>query len=499
MVFSILPWQSAGTATTVSVHTQTTQIVLQEGATSANVLMGYVSVTVQRPTTVTSLDVEFSGRQRLDWRQGEGPSAAMHTLKHNCADISYCLLDGSDDGAAATAAAAKLLGSSTRTSSRCSLSDSVHTSFDSHQLSTYSPVNISRQSTSCDTVGSAGTPNASTIVLGPGEYRFAFEFVVPDTLPASVISPLGGVSFSVSATMKRSWYQTAIVSPAVNIDIVRAPPMQPPMSSPTLTNNSERLLLGFSSLPALASAPLLFKAAVGSHWDISVYAPSHALFLGSDTQIHVFATSKEATDDMVELVELSATMSERILHSVPHGKAQRTTQQVVAICSLDDSTLDESKTECMRVLRHQQFDPQTIHALGDSFAELLPPAGALHFTLPRAVAGSKSGRGAQPSSASPVFSVAHELRISVAVRIPDEGGKEYRLSFTAPVLVLPEALANSHGAPSSLPCYASISNDIVLAATVVASSLAPTCTCALNNIPCTHYHLFPPEYNTLYI
>ncbi|KAJ2405881.1 hypothetical protein GGF41_007007 [Coemansia sp. RSA 2531] len=192
-------------------------------------------------------------------------------------------------------------------------------------------------------------------------------------------------------------------------------------------------------------------------------------------------------------------MSERILHSVPHGKAQRTTQQVVAICSLDDSTLDESKTECMRVLRHQQFDPQTIHALGDSFAELLPPAGALHFTLPRAVAGSKSGRGAQPSSASPVFSVAHELRISVAVRIPDEGGKEYRLSFTAPVLVLPEALANSHGAPSSLPCYASISNDIVLAATVVASSLAPTCTCALNNIPCTHYHLFPPEYNTLYI
>ncbi|KAJ2863911.1 hypothetical protein GGH94_003269, partial [Coemansia aciculifera] len=60
MVFSILPWQSAGAATTVSVHTQTTQIVLQEGAASANVLMGYVSVVVQRPTTVTSLDVEFS-------------------------------------------------------------------------------------------------------------------------------------------------------------------------------------------------------------------------------------------------------------------------------------------------------------------------------------------------------------------------------------------------------------------------------------------------------
>ncbi|KAJ2815652.1 hypothetical protein FBU31_006850, partial [Coemansia sp. 'formosensis'] len=423
---------------TISVHTQTAQIVVQECAASANVLIGHVSVVVQRPTTVASLDVEFSGRQTLDWRQGEGPSAAIHTLRHNCADITHRLLDGSDSGAAATAAAAKLLGS------QCASSVSVHT-LDSYQLLQYSPPNVSRQSTS-------GEPHPTvahnaTLVLGPGEYRFAFEFVVPDSLPASVSSPLGGVSFAVSATLKRSWYQAAITSPAACIDVVRAPP--------TSSTRGERLLLGFTSLPALASAPLLFKAPVGKHWDVTVYAPSHALFLGNAAQIQVFATRNDTTQDTVELIELSATLSERILHRVPHGTAQRATEKVVAASALNDQ---EGKAEA-RVLRHQQFDAQSIHALGDSFAELLL-SPALRFALPRT--DMKSGRRAQPSSASPLFSVSHELRISVAVRVPDEN--EYRMSFSAPVLVLPEALAGSHGAPSPLPRYASISKDIVLAA-----------------------------------
>ncbi|KAJ2489913.1 hypothetical protein IWW37_003607 [Coemansia sp. RSA 2050] len=480
--------------------------MLQEGAASTNVLMGCVYVIVQRPTTVSSLDVEFSGRQKLDWRQGEGPSASIHTLRHSCAEISHRLLDGSDCGAAATAAAAKLLSNNMeRSSSCCSISDSVLTAVDSRDM--YSPPNISRKSTSNDTIspGSLSTPNSSTLVLGPGEYRFAFEFLVPDTLPASVNSPLGGVTYSVSATMKRSWYQTAIVSPAVSIDIVRAPPsrLPPSMSSSASANaNNERLLLGFTSLPALASAPLLFKAPVGNNWHLSVYAPSHALFLGANTRIHAFATRKDAIGDhdmaAIELVELSVALSERIMHCVSQGKAQRVTQQVVAAYSLDDSSShlisDESKTGnySKRALRHQQFDPQSIHALGDSLADLLPPAGTLRFALPRAMASTKSGRGAQPSSASQLFSVSHEIRISVAVRVPE--GSEYRMSFSSPVLVLPEALASSHGAPSALPCYASISNDVVLAATLA----SPTCPCALDSTPCA-CHLHPPEYNTLYI
>ncbi|KAJ1822902.1 hypothetical protein LPJ60_001852 [Coemansia sp. RSA 2675] len=505
MVFSILPWQPMGAATTVSVHTKTTQIVLQESAASTNVLMGCVSLIVQRPTTVSSLDVEFSGKQKLDWRQGEGPSASIHTLRHNCAELTHRLLDGSDSGAAATAAAAKLLSGSMEDGSRCcSISDSVLTAVNSRQLDMYSPPNISRQSTSNDTLspGSLATPNSSTLVLGPGEYRFTFEFLVPDTLPASVNSPLGGVTYSVSATMKRSWYQTSVVSPAVSIDVVRAPPscLAPHMPSPSTAHaNNERLLLGFTSLPALASAPLLFKAPVGNNWHISVYAPSHALFLGATTRIHAFATRNDMDDHdtAIELVELSVALSERIMHCVPQGKAQRATEQVVAAYSLDDSShliSDESKSsDCnQRTLRHQQFDPQSIHALGDSFAELLTPAGALSFALPRIMASTKSGRGAQPSSASQLFSVSHEIRITVAVRVP-EGG-DYRMSFSSPVLVLPEALASSHGAPSALPCYASISNDVILAATLASSS----CPCALDSTPCT-CHLHPPEYNTLYI
>ncbi|KAJ2505155.1 hypothetical protein IWW47_002176, partial [Coemansia sp. RSA 2052] len=503
------------------VHPQTTQIVLQEEATSANVLIGYVSVKVPRPTTVTSLDVEFCGKQKLDWRQGEGPSAAMHTLRRSCVDISHRLLDCSNSNAVATAAAAKLLGcnnnntylrSSTSSSSRSS-SDSFHTVM-AHS-GEYSPPSISRQSSACDTLtgggGSASTPTtASTIVL-EGEYRFPFEFVVPESLPASVSSPLGGVAFTLSATMRRSWYQAAVTSQAVAIDIVRTPRscMPPHMPAPADENApaASSLLLGFPSLSALTLAPLLFQAPVGS-WDVSVYTPSRALFLGTDTRFHVFATNREAAncgtseeEKVIELVELNITLSERISHCVPHttsNNARRVTQQVAVACSLDDNDNNSSDTKSetgdhhrlvRRVLRHQQFNPQTIHALGDSFAELLPPAGTLRFALPRLAAasgggGSKlGGRGAQPSSSSPLFSVAHELRCSVVVRIPGDD-KECRLNFSAPALVLPETLANSHGAPSPLPCYASISNDIILAATSVTA------------VASSHH---PPDYNTLYI
>ncbi|KAJ2889675.1 hypothetical protein GGI21_006473 [Coemansia aciculifera] len=245
-----------------------------------------------------------------------------------------------------------------------------------------------------------------------------------------------------------------------------------------------RLLLGFPSLVALTSAPLLFQTRVGDIWDISVYLPSHALFLDTKSKVHVFATSCKTCEEKeaaVELVDLHITLNERISHCVaPHctsSAAPRVTQQVAMTCAMSNGNQSSSQS---RVLRHQQFDPQTIHALGDSFAELLPPAGTLHFTVPRTLTG-KGQEGAQPSSSSKLFSVAHELRISAVVRILSEGEKKHRLSFSAPVLVLPDTLANSHGILSPLPCYTSISNDVVLAAAIASS----------------HHH--PPEYDTLYI
>ncbi|KAJ2724616.1 hypothetical protein GGI07_001869 [Coemansia sp. Benny D115] len=57
----------------VSLHPQTTQVVLQQETESSNILVGYVSVAVNKPTSLTNLTVYLSGEQQLDWRQGQGP------------------------------------------------------------------------------------------------------------------------------------------------------------------------------------------------------------------------------------------------------------------------------------------------------------------------------------------------------------------------------------------------------------------------------------------
>ncbi|KAI7826272.1 hypothetical protein BX661DRAFT_183723, partial [Kickxella alabastrina] len=116
---------------------------LQQGTGLRNLLVGYLSVTITKPTSIKALT--------LDWRQGQGPSSTEHTIRHRCIDLSHTLISSED-----------------------------------HNQEWHALVDMARVGGSNPAVaGERG-------MLMPGEYRFAFEFALPSGLPASVESPLGG-------------------------------------------------------------------------------------------------------------------------------------------------------------------------------------------------------------------------------------------------------------------------------------------------------------------
>ncbi|KAJ2746713.1 hypothetical protein GGI20_001134 [Coemansia sp. BCRC 34301] len=405
MVFS-LPWPSfGGAALSVSVHPQTTQIMVRGDSTTSNILMGYVLVKAARPTAVSEISVELHGTLTLDWRQGLGPSSVMHRLRHRYLDMCHCLFpEGKESQADNCRSSAE---------SFCTaVGDTVANS-----------PSLSRQP-SVSTLGEEGSKD----VIGAGEHRFPFEFVVPASLPASVASPLGGVAYSVSAFVRRhAWYQADISSGAVAIDVIRAPP-------PQSADESASPLQAFPPPTAL-----LFQAPVSNtQWQVSVYTPSRTLFQDTTASIHAFATHKSSSGEMVELVDLQVTLHERISHCFPNSHVKHVTQRVAATGTVGGEKGGH------RWLRHQRFDSHAIHALGDAFVGLLPARCCLALDA------------AQPSSESSLLAVSHELHVTAVVRIP--GTRPSRLRFSAPVAVLPASL-------SSPPQYTCIASDTLLATT----------------------------------
>ncbi|KAJ2005325.1 hypothetical protein GGI04_002291 [Coemansia thaxteri] len=71
----------------VSVHPQTTQVV-----GTGSVLVGYVAVRLQQPTEITGIDVAFGGWQRVEWRQGSGPSGSQRSVRRRCGSAGQRLI-----------------------------------------------------------------------------------------------------------------------------------------------------------------------------------------------------------------------------------------------------------------------------------------------------------------------------------------------------------------------------------------------------------------------
>ncbi|KAJ2696880.1 hypothetical protein FB645_006082 [Coemansia sp. IMI 203386] len=451
-------WQSsaAAAATTlpaavIKIHPQTTQVVLERNVESHNLLVGYVSITVTKPLDITTLTVSLTGDQQLDIRQGEGPSATQYSIRNRCLDITHTLLDTSEKSAASVLDMARI-----------------------HSQELLPPTYYDTQETSSELV--------------PGEYRFAFEFAVPeDELPASVTSRLGNVSYTLNASMRRpGWLSNALVAQPVSINIVQAPSTY--LASPCMRATAFGLFLGDSapSLNALTTLPLVLDLRVSDRWKVSVYMVSRAMKLGMQSKIQAYVTrihnSKEE-HGVVHVVGLGAQLTENITHKVPGTPSITRTRNVVARAngSVISAVQAPNKTNKGLIMEPEQFlDARTIDCLGESLDGVVLPGSASLALTPEPL--GRSAGGVQPSSCSDVFSVSHDLDIVVDLRGVEEG-KLCRVTLSSPVVVLPEVLMPNM-AVSSLPSYKDVAKDLVLA-----SSLAD-CFCVPANPLCPP----PPTY-----
>ncbi|KAJ1666666.1 hypothetical protein IW140_002573 [Coemansia sp. RSA 1813] len=498
MVLGLLSTSKQGDSVYLSISPSTNQIVLQQGVTGTNVLVGYVSVRVSRPTSISGLTVTFIGEQQLDIRAGVGPSGSNYSVRSKCANFSQQLVDETSSVLSNSASLALA-----RVSSIPAADGSGSSAASTYDLTSPPPEREWLRQSEDSSIFNHQEQSDGPMLM-PGEYRFAFEFTLPPTLPASVSSRLGDVEYRLTASLSyRSWFHPRTTAKPVAIEVLQAPPLhgRPEGSAAAASNHhvSDVLLLGYPSLQALTDTPLLFETVAGGGCSgnllkISVYSPnsSRALFLDTPLKLQVYATHQkqqhqpsETAYCRAELVEFRVALHEVIVHTIPGSAAKQTTRKVVAESSLCPrsaskqhlaSTSTSTSTSGRSSLTADGgdelptlLDPQTIDALGDSFNEL-PSVGSLDMLLPSRVYQTDSRQrtkacAVQPSSSSPLFSVSHQLHVSVSVR-ESNCDTPNRVSFHSPVIVLPEVLARggSQIAVASLPCYNGIANDIVLAA-----------------------------------
>ncbi|KAJ2319996.1 hypothetical protein H4R23_001515 [Coemansia sp. Cherry 401B] len=411
-------------AVTLSVHPRTTEVVVQAGAAS-NVLVGYVQVQVHRPTVMHSLAVRFTGNQRLDMRDGQGPSSTLHSVRRQCADITHTIADCT--GSSADMVGAAMTASLARVRRTCD--DSGRRSPPMPQYAESGDLQLSSFS------------SAEGVELRPGEYRFMFELALPSRLAGSVHTALGKVEYQVGAELRRSARLFSTVeAPAVRVRVVQAPRLDPGSAQ----------LLGFGSFTALASAPLLVETTCGGG-KVSVYSPSsRALFVGAPLKLQVYVTPQAGARRA--LAEFGAVLYERATHRVPGSAAPaQTTERVVAASALCPWACAPAKQREAQAM----LDPQMIDALGESFDEL-PSAGSLNLKLPARV---------QTAMASPMFTVSHRLVVTASVCAEGEPcAAPERVTLATNVLVLPESLDSGEHAAAPLPSYSHIGCDVVLAA-----------------------------------
>ncbi|KAJ2809055.1 hypothetical protein H4R20_000419 [Coemansia guatemalensis] len=491
---SIFSSISHGSAIRVRVHPRTTKVVLRQNADSSNVLVGYVSVEVQRTTEITRLAVKFTGAQHLDMRDGQGPSSSLFSVRHQCAQLTHTLVECSATSSADSMSAAMAI-ERARVRRRRSSEDSGWSSM--AELNTY----VEEDSSGHRALELMSFSSAGAVSLGPGEYRFPFELALPARLPVSVASAMGKVAYHVEAEVQRAarMFHSAVTSDAVEIRV-----QQEPRLAGGRTANP--MLLGFPSFQTLATTPLHFETTVAAgQWKISVCsASSRALCVGMPLKLRMYATRSGgnssssqdvATDNGLAIMEFSMSLHESITHAVPGSTAApQTTDRVVATSSLCPWNSSKKERQHSSAATAQVLDPQTVDALGESFDEL-PSVGSLTLDL-----AAKGRHAVQPSSASPMFTVSHKLRMKVAVCECCADGSidactaPARVSCSTAVVVLPEPLgAVDSAACTPLPCYGSIARDVVLAASSEAASAVPAPMCDASAASSS-----PPAYASLY-
>ncbi|KAJ2785253.1 hypothetical protein GGI18_003362 [Coemansia linderi] len=208
-----MKWSSSNNKVSASVHLHTPQVAITHGSNN-NMLLGYVIVCADRPVSIKSIKVSFSGVYSAFWIEGTGQNKLeYYQNKEFIAEYlsltkQHLVHEGKRDGVAARAA-----GEFQRDSGAgFAVSDWDETP------------SLSRSSSrSDDDVGRVvwGNDSAATIApplfdyadaphdegkpgfeLGAGKHRFEFALMLPAKMPSTVVSKVGGIEYTLNACIR---------------------------------------------------------------------------------------------------------------------------------------------------------------------------------------------------------------------------------------------------------------------------------------------------------
>ncbi|KAJ2482985.1 hypothetical protein IWW56_000668 [Coemansia sp. RSA 2131] len=328
-----MKWAGAASKPEMAIFPYTPQVIVTNDSNS-NLLLGYILVTVSRPTLAKSITVGFSGTYSICWTGGVGPSREeyfQHRLFHcerlmlsttnlvtsgepvfDSPPIAYGGLDAEwedvvfDNNASS---ATSVLSSSTEHDDPPSYSEEGYTVQDAQTIS-------------------------NSFMLSPGTHRLEFVFMIPPRMPSTILSHLGGIEYKLTAFMKTRGH----------LGVPTTTRAETPVQ---LVNIPTRLAQLQSSLPVNDEAT--FTRQIDNSWWLMVRVTSCTTF--PEDTIHMSVCMSwpvrcEYDDDINEHLELLAVqmdLCESTVHrSMLNGKVLKTDMITVASSMNGDTKLLKS-------------------------------------------------------------------------------------------------------------------------------------------------------------
>ncbi|KAJ2161035.1 hypothetical protein GGF46_001782 [Coemansia sp. RSA 552] len=191
-----MKWAGSTSKVEAEIHPHTPQFIISSTA-SSNLLLGYINVTVNRPTPIRSIHVAFSGVYSVCWVDGMNP-ARDEFYQQKMFHCDKVTLSGRD------------LAAVTKTRS---FVDNAHSMSERDLENGWEEVSYDSSSNSSSNDSDQGPPrysrsatnrtlsrreNPEEFVLYPGTHRFEFFFIVPQRMPSSIVSNMGGIEYKLS-------------------------------------------------------------------------------------------------------------------------------------------------------------------------------------------------------------------------------------------------------------------------------------------------------------
>ncbi|KAJ2356602.1 hypothetical protein GGF43_001964 [Coemansia sp. RSA 2618] len=350
-----MKWTGAASKPEVAIYPYTPQIIITNSANcNSNILLGYIIVTVSRPTPVKSITVSFSGTYSVGWVEGIGPTRdeyfqhrLFHCERHVLSTKNLVTSKDAEQtlGDAPTFCERDLsAGWEDVALNHSNSSESTINSIDdNHDLEP--PSYLEGMGTNTSTLQTI----SNSFELSAGTHRLEFVFVVPPRMPSTILSHKGGIDYKLSVFMKTKGHL------GMRVTIRADTPIQ-------LVNIPTRLAQLQSSLPVNDEAT--FTRQIEESWWIMARVMSCTTF--PEDTIHmsvclswpVVCEYNEDISEHLELVAVQMDLCETTIHkSIISGKVLKTETITVATSLNGDSDLLKSNAPNASPPRYESNQP----------------------------------------------------------------------------------------------------------------------------------------------